>query len=62
MENKPQIKNPKRDTVQIKAINEDAYWAKEYGIPTESLKNKDYKTGIFDKIVEAHIKSQNSSN
>ena len=62
MENKVQIEYPENDIVQIKAINEDTYWSKEYGIPLEYLKNKDYNTGIFDKIVEAHIKTQNSSN
>ena len=62
MENKTQIKQSESDILQIKAINEDAYWTKEYGISMENLQNKDYKTGIFDKIVEGHIKAQNSSN
>jgi hypothetical protein len=62
MENKTQTKQPDSDIVQIKAINEDAYWSKEYGISLESLKNQDYKTAIFDKIVDAHIKSQSSNN
>ncbi len=62
MENKSQIKQSESDMVQIKAINEDTYWSKEYGISMENLKNKDYKTGIFDKIVDSHIKAQNSSN
>jgi hypothetical protein len=62
MENQAKISSPENDISQIKAINEDTYWSKEYGISTENLKNKDYKTGIFDKIVDAHIKTQNSSN
>jgi hypothetical protein len=62
MENKSQIKQSESDIVQIKAINEDTYWAKEYGIPMANLKNQDYDTAIFDKIVDAHIKAQNSSN
>ena len=62
MNSKSQTKRSESDIVQIKAINEDTYWSKEYGISTENLKNKDYQTGIFDKIVDAHIKTQNSNN
>jgi len=62
MENKTRSKHPESDMIQIKAINEDTYWSREYGISTENLKNKDYQTAIFDKIVDAHIKSQNSNN
>jgi len=47
------------DLKQIKAINEDNYWAKEYGIPKEYLQSDRY-TGIYDLIVESHIKTQNS--
>jgi len=62
MENQKKISSPENDMIQIKAINEDTYWSKEYGISSENLKNKDYKTAIFDKIVDAHIKSQSSNN
>ena len=62
MENKSQVKYPESHKVQIKAINEDAYWSKEYDIPMEHLKNQDYNTAIFDKIVDAHIKAQKSNN
>lgn len=61
MENKTQIKPSESDMVQIKAINEDKYWAKEYGIPEESLHNQDYDTSIYDLIVETHIKTQKSA-
>ena len=62
MNSKSQTKRSESDIVQIKAINEDTYWSKEYGITVEQLKNMDYDTGIFDKIVESHIKTQNTSN
>ena len=62
MNSKSQTKRSESDIVQIKAINEDTYWSKEYGIPMENLKNMDYNTGIFEKIVESHIKTQNSNN
>ncbi len=62
MHSKSQTKRSESDIVQIKAINEDTYWSKEYGISLENLKNMDYNTGIFDKIVDSHIKTQNSNN
>jgi hypothetical protein len=62
MNSKSQTKRSESDIVQIKAINEDTYWSKEYGISMENLKNMDYNTGIFEKIVESHIKTQNSNN
>ena len=55
MNSKSQTKRSESDIVQIKAINEDTYWSKEYGISLENLKNMDYNTGIFDKIVDSHI-------
>jgi len=62
MQSKTQTKRSESDIVQIKAINEDTYWSKEYGITMENLKNMDYDTGIFDKIVESHIKNQTTNN
>jgi hypothetical protein len=62
MNSKSQTKRSESDIVQIKAINEDTYWSKEYGISLENLKNMDYNTGIFDKIVDSHIKTQTSNN
>jgi len=48
------------DLKQIKAINEDNHWAKEYGIPKEYLQSERYDRGIYDLIVESHIKTQAS--
>lgn len=62
MNSKSQTKRSESDIVQIKAINEDTYWSKEYGITAEQLKNMDYDTGIFEKIVESHIKTQTANN
>ncbi|MFI5159838.1 MAG: hypothetical protein ACHQHN_01105 [Sphingobacteriales bacterium] len=62
MENQAKITSPENDLIQIKAINEDSYWAKEYGISSDVVKNMDYHTGIFDVIVDSHIKTQNSNN
>jgi hypothetical protein len=62
METKTLTKPAKSDMVQIKAINEDTYWTKEYDIPSEYLKKKEHDTAIYDLIVEAHIKTQKSDN
>ena len=62
METKTQTKQAESDKIQIKAINEDTYWSKEYGIPEESLHNQKFDTAIYDLIVEAHIKTQKSGN
>jgi hypothetical protein len=62
MENKNQTKPAESDMVQIKAINEDKYWSKEYGIPEESLRDQTYDTTIYDLIVDTHIKTQKSGN
>ena len=62
MENKNRTKPAESELVQIKAINEDTYWSKEYGIPEESLRNQSYDTSIYDLIVDTHIKTQKSGN
>jgi hypothetical protein len=62
MENKAQTKQAESDKVQIKAINEDSYWSKEYGIPEENLHNQKYNTAIYDRSGKAHIKTQTSGN
>jgi hypothetical protein len=62
MENKTQSKQAENDKGQIKAINEDTYWTKEYGIAKEHLQGNNYNTGIYDIIVDAHIKTQKSGN
>jgi hypothetical protein len=62
METKTQTKPADSDLVQIKAINEDTYWSKEYDIPSESLKKRDHDTSIYDMIVEAHMKTQKLGN
>jgi len=62
METKTLTKPAESDRVQIKAINEDSYWTKEYDLPSEYLNNKDHDTAIYDMIIEAHIKTQKSGN
>jgi|GEM_PF-3190447 hypothetical protein len=62
METKTLTKPADSDRVQIKAINEDTYWTKEYDLPSEYLKNDAHDTAIYDMIIEAHIKTQKSGN
>jgi len=62
MENKKQIEQPENDMVLIKEINEDSYWAKEYGVSTEPQKNGADLTAIYDKIIESYLKNGNSGN
>lgn len=58
MENKNQPQTAGSDVIEIKAINEDDYWAKEFDIPADQLKKHD--ANIYDLIVDAHIKTQKS--
>ncbi|MBS1532847.1 MAG: hypothetical protein JSU01_21265 [Bacteroidetes bacterium] len=58
MENKMQPQKAETDVIEIKAINEDDYWTKEFDIPTDHLKK--YDTSIYDLIADAHIKTQKS--
>ena len=58
MEKKIQTNN---EIAEIKEINEDSYWAKEYGISPDEQKKAGHTTAIFDKIIESYLKTQKST-
>ena len=60
MENKNQPQAAETNVIEIKAINEDSYWTKEFDIPADQLKKFD--TAIYDLIADAHIKTKDSDN
>jgi len=60
MENNLKRQTDNLDVIEIKAINEDDYWTKEFDIPSDELKK--HNASIYDLIVDAHIKTQNSGN
>ena len=47
------------EKVQVKDNSEAAYWSKRYDISVEDLKNKNPRTGIYDKIVQSFIQKTN---
>lgn len=57
MQNKVQYELPEKDIVQIKEINEDAYWAKEFGFDLDELNKTEGDLSIYDKIINAYIKT-----
>ena len=57
MQNKVQYDLPEKDIVQIKEINEDGYWAKEFGFDLDELNKTDGDLAIYDKIINAYIKT-----
>jgi hypothetical protein len=57
MQNKVQYELPEKDIVQIKEINEDEYWAKEFGFDLAELNKTDSNLSIYDKIINAYIKN-----
>jgi hypothetical protein len=57
MQKKPQYELPENDMIQIKEINEDDYWSKEFGFDLDELNKTDAGPAIYDKIIEAYIKT-----
>ncbi|HEX3386498.1 MAG TPA: hypothetical protein VHS53_14965 [Mucilaginibacter sp.] len=60
MENKTQPQNAETAVIEIKAINEDSYWTKEFDLPTDQQQKFD--KSIYDLIADAHIQTKNSDN
>ena len=57
MQNKPQYQLPENDLMEIREINEDGYWAKEFGFDLEDSTKPEGGLAIYDKIIEAYIKT-----
>jgi len=57
MQKKPQYELPENDMIQIKEINEDDYWSKEFGFDLDELNKTEAGHAIYDKIIEAYIKT-----
>ena len=58
MENKIQTNS---EIAEIREINEDSYWAKEYGISPDEQRKGGHTAAIFDKIIDSYLKTTKKS-